>query len=194
MTIFMSSGDVMRTVERLRSEMRGKRSYGKANKADEDFMGCISMLESCLSTGEVPAEQRTRVEQAIEEFRQYTDLGIIVNGRFCPIPPSQAARWDIRSGSIVSANRFPVLSRSQAMLVLTDNGNIRRQLLASGDWSWEPDTNSLVSIQFYYKRHPEKLMELSAERAEKCGLADLHRQALFDASRLLQHTNEDYGI
>lgn len=189
MSIFMSSGDVMRTVERLRSEMRGKRSYGKGNKADEDFMGCISMLESCLSTGEVTAEQRASIELAINEFRQYTDLGIIVNGRFCPIPPSQAARWDIKPGSIVSANRFPVLPHAQAMIILAGPPNMRTQLMDK-NWCWEPDTRSLVSRQFFYKRHPERLSELTAEMADELGLKELYRQAILDEQMALT----DYGI
>lgn len=179
MTIFMSTNDLMNTVERIRAEMRNKRSYGRGPKADEDYMGCISMLESCLATGEIPQEMVARIEDAIAEFNLYVGIGIIVNGKFCPIPPSQAARFDIRPYTVISANRFPVVKSS-------DVASITRGLtpleIDERGWRWDEQTKSLLSSQFFYRRYPAFMMPMgqrdgiSQEAAREMGIEDLWLQ------------------
>lgn len=170
----MNGTDLILTVERLRGEMRTRRCPGQPAKADEDYMGCISMLESCLSTGEMSADQRDRVVSALEEFSRHVNLGIIVNGRFSPISPSQAARWNIVESSIV--NMFPVVTKTVADLMLGGHPKFKKQLL-SKDWRWEEQTSSLLTVSAFYRRHLESLLEISEKEAEELGLLDLHRQA-----------------
>lgn len=180
MAVFMNGNDLVGTIERIRAEMRTKRSLGRPNKADDDYMGCITMLQSCLSTGEMSVDQRERVENAIAEFQRHVDLGIIVNGRFSPVSPSQAARWDLVAHGVI--NMFPVVTKDEAKRLLF------QKTLDTDDWRWDRETTSLVTKAAFYRRHPSHLMEISEKAAEEIGLLDQHRHiSLVIASRMKEH-------
>jgi hypothetical protein len=191
MTVFMTAGELMGTVDRLRSEMRNKRDYGKAGKADDEYLATIAMLESCLSTNEATTEQRNRIEQVVDEFYQHVGLGIILNGAFRPIPPSQAARWDITKGSTVSANRFPVVTERMAKEILERPASIRQY---HDTWSWDAETNSLVTLPFWYRRHLDHLPELTRDLAIQYGLFDLWLEQMEVDRRALRVPVEQWDI
>lgn len=170
----MNEGDILKTIKSIRKEKRTKFSDGCPDKGDDSYIGCIESLRIILSTGEAKNDYVVdEIYSAISEFETHMDLGIIKDGEFCELSPSIAARYNKVAGTFTFAG-FLILKREDALPILSDpNGS---------HWpsgcAWDAESESLISLSRWYRRHPDVVLGLPPEVIEKYKLEEIFQETL----------------
>jgi hypothetical protein len=157
-----SSKQLRLTVTNLLKEKRCK-------DTEEDYLGCIEMLQSILRTGEVSSEMmKDIISGAIANFKRHVNLGIIIRGKFSSVDCHLAARHDVVAGRIIGSG-FPVMKKKRADRILLEPVTS----VLPYDCIWDIDSKSVVSLRFYYIRHPDELLGLDIKEITRLGLNDI---------------------
>lgn len=142
----MENESIVSEIAKLASEMRS------CDSASE-FLANVGRLKEIRTMYRLDYDSKPMLDRAIKLYNSYIGLCTYINNKRGDIQPNIAARNYINAGKFLSGNRFLVLT-SDEFADFAVNGKVDRFNGAI----FELESGSLVSTQYWYRRHPNSLL------------------------------------